>query len=183
MVFSDSDSESKSGSVFGNDRSAFDDFSYAIDQFEDARYDGDHNAGIAEFLVRLVSMVRRKSYYSDKELRMMFWAFADFHLPVHLLRVVLQKLELLPGQIPVLSYANYLATCVALIQENVRDQWLGGQYREKYMNDTATYLTDLLNMFNWESPYYIAAEEGDPTTIREFMEREENGMVELLEMI
>jgi hypothetical protein len=187
MSSSESEIDSDFEGIFGNvDETPFQKFTEAVGVFNMDNHADNH--AVPEFLVGLVGIIEHKSNYSDTELKNMFWTFADFHMPVHLLRVVLQKLEIPPEYIPVSCYANYPATCVALVWENMSDSFLVGHEKETYAADAEAYLSDLFKMFDLELPYYDFADEdedededGDCATIREFIEKADNGM-ELFEL-
>jgi hypothetical protein len=151
-------------SLFGEE-TAFEKFEHEVESIQDICHDDESNLPL--LLVNLVHMIGNRNEYTNADLKKMFWMLADFHLPVHLLRIVLEKLELEPEEIPVSSYDNYLAVCVALICENLRSE-----HDEAYVEETKIYLADLLELFDWDAPYYIAAEEGDPESVREFIEWE-----------
>ena len=139
---------------FENHKTPFDLFLEVVVKFQ-----GTHNSNpdiekveVSQFLTRLINTISDKFEYNKAELEFIFWVLANFQTPTHLLRIVLHKLWMKPENIPISHHHNYLAACVALVEENLICTLSRSEYRLR-LREYTTYIFDLLFMFDWNSQY------------------------------
>jgi hypothetical protein len=64
--------------------------------------------------------------------------------------------------------------------------WRNGSLTESeysYQYSTAKYLRGIIELFDLKAPFYAVEDEGDPKTVLEFMERDENNIAGFLNMV
>lgn len=126
-----------------------------------------------EFYTRFVDMIGTNQDYNIVEITSIFMISAEKHLPVNLLMIVLEKLNILSSEIPVNKYDNYLAACIAYVKESLYHNPHDNTYEDE--DKIVNYLNDLLIVFNINRPFIM----DDSLTILEYM-RNDSELYDLL---